>query len=733
MTNVMSATDSAIIPSMIGAATSVTASLAPNAAEMASNAVRKMRKFPVLHRDYETRSCVDLKQVGAHVYSADPSTRILIAVWIIEREQGEYEDPIVWLGKMDAYAASPPMPYAIAGLIKSGCTVAGHNAAFEAAIDAYRAGPVLGWPIPKLEQLDCTMARAAVQALPLDLERLGVALGLTIQKDRAGHRLMLSMCKPRKPRKDEDPNGVYWHYDADKLVRLTSYCVADVRAEIAADRALRPLQANERRVWLLDQAVNNRGVEIDTAFVRTAHKLITRAERHANKRMRQITGGAVDAVTQIARLKTWAQSRGVELPVIKKTRRSGEHFEAAAADKEALQDLLDGELPDDVRKAFELRLEAAKSSLKKLDRFLSQAPLGRARGNLQYHAAGPGRWGGRGIQLQNLVRAGVTEQGGWEQAWRDMRDLGDDAFELVWGSPFDIVSRMMRGALIAKPEHQLYHADYSQVEARGCVWAAGQQDVVDLFAINAPVYEETASRIFDVAVEDVTADQRFLGKQTILGCNYGMGPAKFQKTCKKQRRVITPELAEQAVHGWRALNPKVVELWRKLEDAAKNAICHPKQEYSVERFVTYRRIGKWLQCRLPSGRILWYRKPTLEPSDEDVVRWGGFDRVPIDRWRITYWGVNGLTKQWTKESTWGGKLLENGMQGMCRDFLAGAMLRLEAKGYSVVLSVHDEVIAEAPTTFGGVEEFIHIMQHVPEWAPGFPLKAEGGRGFRYNK
>lgn len=697
--------------------------------------------YPVLHRDYETRSTADLKACGAHAYAEHPSTQIIVAVWVIEWARGELSAPIIWHGNMDDYeGASPPIPAAVATLIEDGCTVAGHNAAFEAAIDTYHAGPRLGWPIPKLEQLDCTMARAAVQSLPLDLDRLGRALALGVQKDKEGHRLMLSMCKPRKPRKGEAP-GIYWHFDGGKLARLTAYCVLDVQTEIEADHALRPLQDQERPVWFLDQVMNNRGVQIDADFVRTARSLVSRAMVRADMRIAEITGGVVEKVTQVERLKDFAKQHGVEFKLVEKTRRNGDEYEAEAADKEALQDLLDGDLPQPVRDAFQLRLEAGKSSLKKLDKFLTQAPRGRARGNLQYHAAGPGRWAGRGIQLQNLMRRGIDERGGWEQAYRDMRELDDETFEMVWGSPFDVVSRMMRGAVIAKPRRKLYFADYSNVEARGCVWTAKQDDMVQLFASGGLIYEEMASAIFGLSVEEVLhlhkskkdIIPRFVGKETVLGCGYGMGWRAFQRNAKKKGRIILPdEICQRGVDGWREGNHHVVDFWRDLEGAAKHAIEAPGRVFTAGPF-SYRVKGKWLQCRLPSGRILWYRRPRIKPDKQDIEALDEGETVPRYRWKIHYWGVNGMTKQWEEETTWGGKLLENCVQGMCRDFLAAALLRLEAAGYPMVLSVHDEAIAEAPEDFGSVEEFIGLMTVLPAWGHGFPLKAEGGEGARYAK
>jgi DNA polymerase bacteriophage-type len=700
----------------------------------------------VLHRDYETRSTVDLKKSGAHVYAQHPSTEILKAVWIFTEDGKEVGEPIVWTKGDWLYGEH--IGYHVRQHIESGGKVAGHNAAFEQAIDTYLAGPRLGWPVCKPEQLDCTMARAAVQAIPLDLARACSALGLPYQKDKEGHRLMLLMCKPRKPKKGEDPAAILWHETPEQMERLGAYCVADVRAEIGLDNALMPMQEQERPVWLLDQVMNNRGVRIDQEFIGTAIDFVTRHEARANGRLRQVTGGRVEKVTQIDRLKEWLKDNGVELKLVDKVRRNGEEYESEAVDKEAVIDLLAGELPNEaVREALEIRRDYGKSSVKKFAKFkLQSCQDGRARGNLQYHAAGPGRWAGRGIQLQNMVRLGIIEAGGWAQAFRDMRELGDDMFELVWGSPVGVASRMSRGAVIAEPGNKLIFGDYSNVEARGCVWAAKQDDMVALFASDGLIYETMGSAIFDLSVEEVSRLHvskentlpRFVGKETVLGCGYGMGPPAFQRNAKKKGNVILPiEICQKGVYGWREANPRIADrktgLWRELEDAAKAAIERPGAVFTAGPF-SYRVKGRWLQCRLPSGRLLWYRRPSIKPNKKDAEDAAEFgETVPEWRWKIHYWGVNGVTKQWEEETTWGGKLLENCIQGMCRDFLAGAMSRLEAASYFMVLSVHDEAIAEVAESFGTVKEFLSIMTIVPRWAPGFPLKAEGGQGPRYAK
>jgi DNA polymerase bacteriophage-type len=715
--------------------------------------------YPIIHRDYETRSEVDLRKVGAHVYAQHPSTRILCAVWIVEREKGEFDPPFILKPDLRDYADTR-MPDEICYLITRGHTVCGHNAAFEQAIDVYNRPRVISWAIPKLEQLDCTMARAAVQGLPLDLDSLASALDMAIRKDTTGHRLMLTMCKPRT-RKRDDPPGVLWNYDDLKMARLIQYCLTDVRTEIAVGHALRPLQEQEKPLWHLDQIMNNRGVQIDTEFVTIAKKFIEKATLRANKRLKLVTGGVVDKVSQIERLKDFAKWRGVEFKSVAKRNTRGDVYLTDAADKEAIEDLLEVEEDDEdtkclpgksndewqegdepsVRAAFELRLEAGKSSLKKLDKFLWQAPEGRSRGNLQFHAAGTGRWSGRGIQMQNLVRAGITEPGGWDAALRGIKELSIDEFELVWGSPFDVVSRMMRGALIAGKGKRLIYADYSNVEARGCVWSAGQTDMVQLFAEGGLIYEEMASHIFGLEVEEIlrlhktklNIIPRFVGKETILGCGYGMGWKAFQRNCKKKGRIILDDdLCQKGVETWRERNSEVVKLWYRLGDATRDAIESEGTIYKAGPF-SFRKVGKWLQMRLPSGRILWYRRPHFRPADDDLENYDAGQGVPRDRWKIHFYGVNSITKQWSRETMWGGKILENAVQGLCRDFLASAMLRLEHAGYPVVLSVHDEAIAEVPIGVGSVQQFVALMTELPTWGYGFPLHAEGGEGYRYAK
>jgi DNA polymerase bacteriophage-type len=328
----------------------------------------------ILHRDYETRSACDLRKCGAHRYAEDPTTDVILAVFIIEDENGKLDEPVVW-------HPGEPVPEIVKIAAARQWTFAGHNTAFEQAIDRTIMGPRYGFPIVPNALIDCTLARCAIMGLPLALGQACAALKLRYQKDDAGHRLMMKMCKPRAPRKGEDPSKLYWHESPEQIARLAQYCIADVSAEIGLGRALFPISPGEQQVWLLDQRMNNRGVQIDLPFVDVATRVVNGTLERLNKEIAEVSGGAVTAATQVERIKDFCKAHGVALRIDTKTRRNGEEYETETIDKEAIEDLLDGELPATVRRVLEIRLAAGKSSVKKLEKFKLQACNdGRARG-----------------------------------------------------------------------------------------------------------------------------------------------------------------------------------------------------------------------------------------------------------------------------------------------------------------------------------------------------------------
>ena len=329
-----------------------------------------------LHIDFETRSTVDLKKTGVHVYAGHPTTDIWCMAYALAA------------GLVALWTPGTPPPEIVTQHIrgKFGPVIA-HNAAFEWCIWNAILVPRYGFPPLAIEQCHCTMAMARAMSLPPSLAEAALAVGLPEQKDMDGRRLMLQMAKPRRIEKDK----IVWWDTPDRLERLYAYCRQDVEAERALEKRLVPLSAKERQIWLLDQKINNRGVMVDLKTIDAAEKLIETSMLRLNARMAEATGGAVTKCSQVYDLTRWVAEQGIEIDSL------------AKADVTAL--LCRTDLPPAVREALLLRQEGAKTSTAKLKKMREGASADhRLRGLLGYHVASTGRWGGYRTQPHNLPR-----------------------------------------------------------------------------------------------------------------------------------------------------------------------------------------------------------------------------------------------------------------------------------------------------------------------------------------
>ena len=582
------------------------------------------------------------------------------------------------------------------------CIVVAHNAGFERTLFNAKLSLKFQVPVIPIERWDCTAARAARMALPRSLDGAAQALGLDVQKDLEGHRLMMRMCRPRS--EDADLGTITWWDDAPRMQRLAEYCATDVEVERLLDKQLRHL-GEDRPVWIHTELINDRGVRIHTEFAQRAVLFADMAQTALNAELEKLTDGAVKAATNVGGIKAWLNTQGVDVF----------EGESESLNKEAIQHLLNKDyLPENVKAVLRIRASGGKSSVAKYTAMLERvSPDGRVRGNLMYHGASTGRWSGSGVQLQNLPRATVKD---WDAANASLTPIGPQTT--------GILSQMVRGTIVAEPGHRLIWADYAAIEARGVAWLAGQDDLVALFASGGKVYEAMAASIYGVDPSEIGKDsvERFLGKTVILGCGYSMGAVRFRQACAAMGVHISEELAERAVKTYRAMYPQIPLLWRRLDDAAMAAVRRPNND-TVYGKIKFRCEKDWLLVRLPSGRKLFYREPRI------VEQAGPFGSRPA----LAYMAVSSFTRKWQQERTFGGKLTENIVQGICRDLIAGAMLALEPRGYPVIASVHDEVICEVPNAWGTQKEMIEIMCQVPAWAEGFPIAAEAKEGIRYGK
>jgi DNA polymerase len=663
--------------------------------------------------DYETYSEADLKKVGAFEYSKHDSTDVLCVAWAV----GTKDD--LALGICDIHTWAPLSDgVELRGKLVELCNVlsrkdiikVAHNSFFEQVITAnvFKRRYATGLPPLPPEQWVCTASLAQAVALPRALANVTDAINLAHKKNMQGHRLMLKMCKPKKPTKT-NPFQTR-HTDLKDLQAVIDYCVDDVKAEIQLFLKLPPLIPIERETWILDQKINLRGFMVDRDLVKTILKMVEDETARLNEATFEGTDGKITSANQRDAILSWLNDEGVFLPDLRKDT-------VAAA-------LASGKLPEVAHTVLELRRAAAKTSTSKFVALEAGSRFdGCLRDTLEYHGAGTGRWSGKKFQPQNLPRGTIKNT---DQACEILSQGDIGLVRLIYDEPMAAFSSCIRGMIIPRPGMVLDVGDYASIEARGIAWIAGDEPALEAFRKGIDAYKKLASKIFNVPISEVTPAQRFVGKQAELGCGYQMGPEKFKGTCAGYGEHISDELAESAVRAWRESHPAIVDFWRDLKDAAMAAIRNKNNSYRVGKTLWYCK-GSFLWCVLPSGRKLAYPFPSVKwvPAPWDKTQ-------TIEA--IHYFTVDSLTKKWKETTTHGGKLAENVVQALARDCLRDAMLRINAtKIWNIMFTAHDEIVSERPANKGSLDQFIELMSVTSDWAKGLPLAVEGWSGMRYKK
>jgi DNA polymerase len=630
--------------------------------------------------DFETRSAVDLRKTGVYKYASDQSTDI----WCMAYKAPWSDDVQVWLPGDEVDAR-------LEDWIVEGGLLSAWNANFERTIWNEIMVGRYQWPRTGIKQWRCTMAQASAMGLPRALGQAAAVLGVEEQKDKTGAALMLRMARPRKVNAD----GSYtWWNTKDKLDTLVAYCRQDVRTELSVAETLHAMPDSERRLYQLDQRVNDRGVALDVDLVHRIKELANNASLEIDAEIQRLTKGQVKAATNAMDLTAWLNAHGIR---------------AKSVDKQTVARLLSFDrLHPVIREVLKLRQNGAKSSTAKYDAMLHAVNAdGRMRGLLVYHGAATGRWSGRLVQPQNFPRP-QKKQDELDAIIAKLK-AGEDVSE--HGAGTVLASDLLRSMLIADEGNRLMFADYSAIEARVLAWVAGQSDLVETFRKGGDVYIEMASAIYSVNVDSVTDKQRQVGKMAILGCGYGMGGKRFAEQCATMGIRVDEDEAKRIVSVYREKNNRIAQYWRDVENDF------------VEMVKGAGRVGT-VPLPLPSGRSLTYHNPRIIQRE---TPWGAMrDTAQVDT-------LNSVTRQWVSQIIWGGLLTENVVQATARDMMATAMMALEVKGYNVILSVHDEIICEVPDDFGSLDEMIDIMTQVPAWAEGCPINAEGKEGKRYRK
>ncbi len=675
-----------------------------------------------LHIDFETRSELDLKEVGLHRYARHPSTD----VWCMAYAFGD-DEPVIWTPGMS-------LPMGMTVRVHEGAAVAAWNVAFELEIWNEILVKRYGFPALKPEQAHCTMAQSYAMGLPGALDDASYATGVQLQKDKEGHALMLRMCRPRSK---AGVTPVVWWNEPEKLQRLYDYCKQDVRVERAVGQRLMPLSAKERRVFLLDYKINQRGVQLDMESVRGAIAMAEQVKAACDAEMSVITGGAVTSVTAVIAMKEWMAAQGVETKSIA---------------KQAIVDLLnqgsdvapDDTLPAPVRKALLLRQEAGKASAAKFDVMQDRAGEdGRLRGSYQYHGAASGRWAARGVQVHNLPR-NMPKPETVEQILALVRQGNWRAIDVVYGPPLTMLSQCLRSFFVAPAGKRLVSGDWSNVESRGGAWFCGEEWKLKAFreqdaGTGSDVYRLGASRLLGIPVEEVTDEQRQgYGKVPDLAFMYQGGIGSGKTMGKTYGVIATDKEWDERKNKWRDSHPRIKAMWPAIQWAAITAVQNPGAKYTVGlpgREAAFLMAGSFLWCLLPSGRTICFPYPKILEGDFGPQLTYMCVPSPDDRkkMKVIHDAANG--PNWVRIGTYGGALFNRIVQGFCRDFLADCALALDDAGAALVLHTHDDLNIEVSTAAaeGARRAMEAMMRAVPAWAAGFPLFAKCNVMERYGK
>jgi DNA polymerase bacteriophage-type len=626
--------------------------------------------------------------------------------------------------------------------------VRAHNSFFDRTVLNYTGTHIA---LPRWRD---TMVQALAHSLPGSLGALCDILGVDADKakDKEGRALLMLFCKPRPKsmklrRATKQTHPAEWD-------RFTHYAGNDILAmrEVAKKLPVWNYQGDELALWHLDQTINDRGFAVDMELVHGAIRGVARAQEILAARTQALTDGEVRAATQRdAMLAHVLSSYGVTLPDMTKS---------------TLERRINDEtLPWALRELLAVRLDASTTSTSKYKTLLKATSAdGRLRGTLQFDGASrTGRWAGRMFQPQNLPRPTLKQ--------KDI-DLGIEAMkadceDLIAPNVMALTSSCIRGAIIAPAGKKLVVADLSNIEGRMLAWLAGEEWKLQAFrdfdaGHGHDLYALAYAKAFGITAELVMENKktgdgsmRQIGKVMELALGYEGGVGAFI-TFAAVYGIDLEALADQAFDGipadimaeakdflawtrkqkrstyglsdkaflvcesfkrlWRYAHPNIAAFWKALGDGVRKAIQQPGVVVEV-RMLKIQRKGAWLKIRLPSGRFLCYPSPKVEAGGQ-----------------ITYMGVNQYSRKWERLKTYSGKLAENATQAAARDIIGGNMPAVEAAGYEILLTVHDEDITEAPDT----EEFsadhlAAIMSTNPEWCPDLPLAAAGFEAYSYRK
>ena len=648
-----------------------------------------------LSLDLETKSSVDIGKAGAYKYAESADFDILL--FGVSVNHG----PII---VYDLACGDTVPEEIIAALSDNRVTKWAYNASFERVClsvwlrrnypQHFHSYSISGDPVQNYldpSSWKCTLVWAAYNGLPLGLEKVGAVLGFEEQKLKEGKDLIKYFCCPCKPTKSN--GGRTWnlpHHAPDKWALFKKYNERDVQVEMQIQARLQNYPVPDF-VWdeyHLDQEINDRGIMIDQEMVRQALRIDELSRYDLTARMQKKTG--LENPNSVIQMKDYLADNGMEVDSLGKK-------DVAAMIKTA---------PQDLAEVLELRLQLAKSSVRKYQAMQNAVCTdGRCHGMFQFYGANrSGRWAGRLIQLQNLYRNSMPDL---EQA-RDLVKAGDyDTLDMLYDSVPEVLAELVRTSFIPQPGYKFIVSDFSAIEARVLSHLAGEEWRTEVFREGRDIYCESASRMFGCVVEKhgQNSHLRQRGKIAELALGYG-GSVGALKAMGALDMGLTEDELQPLVDMWRSSNPNITAYWWAVDAAVKDAI-QMRTETRVGDVTFVMRNGM-LFITLPSGRRLAYVKPRIGEN-----KFGGES--------VTYMGVD-AQKKWSRIESYGPKFVENVVQAVSRDILAHAMRTLS--NCQIVGHVHDELIIECSPDVS-LDAICEQMGRTPPWLPGIELRADG--------
>lgn len=646
----------------------------------------------ILYVDIETYSSVDISKSGAYKYIESPDFEVLIVGYALN------DGPVT---VVDLAQGEELSDFFLEALHDPECLKVAHNAVFERL--SFRR---IGHDVPA-EQWYCTSVKAAYCGLPLSLDNVSKVLDLQDKKLEVGKTLIRYFSCPCKPTKiNGGRTRNYPEHAPDKWEMYKEYNKYDVLAEREIYKLLEKytIPESERRLYAVDQHINDRGITVDMELATAAIDIDTMYTQTLLGKATALTG--LDNPNSLTQIKKWVlQKTGCEITSLAK----GE-IENVAEDFANYPDVLE---------LLNLRKELSKTSVKKYYAMINCACSdNRVRGTFQFYGANrTGRWAGRLLQLQNLAKNYVSNI---ELPRELVRRKDLDAVEMLYGQVADILSQLIRTALIAPKGKTLAVADFAAIEARVISWLAGEQWRMDIFAGDGKIYEATGARMFGVPIESITKGSEIRGKAKISELALGFGGSiNALRRMGGEKMGLSDTEMKSLVKRWRDANPCIVYLWEDVERAAKEAVKYRRRSIAANGKLTFECDGENLMVRLPSGRQLFYRHATIKTKPKP--------NVPTMTPTIWYEGVVQETKHWGEIDTYGGKLVENCVQAIARDLMACTLMSLDEAGHEVIAHIHDEVIVEVEKSSAKQKyaEIVSLMEKTPDWAEGLPLKADG--------